>query len=133
MAVHAPHLWSAVRALHVLAMALFLGGQIVLVAVVLPVERTAPDPTRLRAVARRFGWASAGALVVLAATGSAMASHDELWSSPVLRLKLALLGALAVALLAHLVRPRWFPLAGLVFVLTLGIAWQGLTLAHGVG
>jgi uncharacterized membrane protein len=47
--------WVAVRWLHLLAMAFFVGGQLFLAAAVLPVERRAPDRTRLRAIARRFG------------------------------------------------------------------------------
>ena len=50
--------WLAVRRLHVLAMALFAGGQLFLVAAVLPALRGS-DRERLRAIARRFGWASA--------------------------------------------------------------------------
>src|SRR5215208_4965383 len=49
-------LWLAVRWLHLLAMAFFVGGQLVLAVAVVPVERHAPDRERLRAVARRFGY-----------------------------------------------------------------------------
>ena len=49
-------LWLLVRALHLLAMAFFVGGQLLLVLAVVPVERQRPDRERLRAVARRFGW-----------------------------------------------------------------------------
>ncbi|MBK8295643.1 MAG: hypothetical protein IPK93_13175 [Solirubrobacterales bacterium] len=40
---------------HVVAMAFFLGGQLMLAATVVPVERSNPDPERMRAIARRFG------------------------------------------------------------------------------
>ena len=53
--------WLAVRWLHVLAMALFVGGQLVLVVAVIPVLRPS-DREALRAIARRFGWASLAAL-----------------------------------------------------------------------
>lgn len=68
-------LWQGVHYLHLLAMAFFVGGQLVVVAAVMPVERRYSDRTRLRAIARRFGIGSLLALVVLAATGSAMAAH----------------------------------------------------------
>src|SRR3954451_15912451 len=44
--------WLFIRWLHVLAMALFVGGQMLLAFAVVPVERSAPDRERLRAVAR---------------------------------------------------------------------------------
>ena len=48
-------IWVLMRVLHLLAMAFFVGGQLVLVAAVVPAERDAPDRERLRSVARRFG------------------------------------------------------------------------------
>ena len=80
--------WLAIRWLHVLAMALFVGGQLVLVAAVVPALRDRRPA--LRAVARRFGWASLAALGVLIATGVALASHDDRWGSGTLHVKLAL-------------------------------------------
>lgn len=47
--------WQAVLYVHLLAMAFFLGGQLVIGLALVPVERTNPDKERLRAVARRFG------------------------------------------------------------------------------
>ena len=88
--------WLAVRWLHVLAMALFVGGQLVLVVAVIPALRTDQRPA-LRAVARRFGWASLAALGVLIATGSALASHDMRWDSGTLQVKLALVVGVAAA------------------------------------
>jgi len=56
-------LWLAIRWLHVLAMAFFVGGQLLLAVVVVPVERRTPDRERLRAPAsaRRLGVWRAGA------------------------------------------------------------------------
>ncbi len=73
------HVWFLMRWLHILAMAFFVGGQLFLAAVVVPVERHSPDREQLRAIARRFGYGTLAALGVLLATGSAMASHLHLW------------------------------------------------------
>jgi hypothetical protein len=43
-------------------MAFFVGGQLFLVAAVVPSFRGEPDRERLRAIARRFGW---GTLVAI--------------------------------------------------------------------
>jgi uncharacterized membrane protein len=45
-----------VRYLHLLAMAFFVGGQLFLVAAVVPSLGADDDRDRLRAIARRFGW-----------------------------------------------------------------------------
>jgi uncharacterized membrane protein len=90
--------WLAVRWLHVLAMALFVGGQIVLVAAIVPVLRGG-DRHALRAIARRFGWASWSALGVLIASGVALASRCHWWDVSTLHVKLALVVAVAVAVL----------------------------------
>jgi len=68
--------WLAVCWLHLLAMALLVGGQLFHAAVV-PVARRAADPERLRAVAGRFGYWTVVAIVVLLPTGAAMASHYD--------------------------------------------------------
>jgi uncharacterized membrane protein len=121
-------LWQGVLYLHLLAMAFFVGGQILVAAAVVPVERANPDPARLRAIARRFGAGSLVALVVLLATGTAMATHYELWDSGTLQLKLTLV-ALVIALTAlHLKLPRAHALQGAIFLVTLAIVWLGLDL-----
>jgi uncharacterized membrane protein len=123
-------LWLAVRWLHVLAMAFFVGGQLFLVVAVIPVERRAPDRDRLRAVARRFGSATLAAIGVLLATGSAMASHAHRWDDPTLHVKLALVAVVAVLVVWHMRWPALHALEGAVFVLSLAIVWLGLALAH---
>ena len=85
-------LWQGVLYLHVLAMAFFVGGQLVFAIAVVPVERTAPDRERMRAIARRFGYGSLCALAVLVATGWAMAAHHDLFGDSTLQLKLRLVG-----------------------------------------
>jgi uncharacterized membrane protein len=67
--------WLALRWLHVLAVALFVGGQLMLVVAVIPALRGS-NREALRSIARRFGWASLAALGVLVATGSALAGND---------------------------------------------------------
>jgi uncharacterized membrane protein len=120
--------WPVVRWLHVLAMAFFVGGQLLLAVAVVPVERRAPDRERLRAIARRFGYGTLVAIAVLLATGSAMASHFHLWTDGTLQLKLALVAILVVW---HMRRPTMHALEAAVFVVSLVIVWLGLTLAHG--
>jgi uncharacterized membrane protein len=120
----------AVRWLHVLAMAFFVGGQLVLAAAVVPVERRAPDRDRLRAVARRFGYGTLAALGVLLVTGSAMAARSHLWDDGTLRLKLALIAVVLGLIVWHLRRPTRRALEAAVFVVSLVIVWLGLSLAH---
>ncbi len=67
--------WLAIRWLHIVAMALFVGGQLVLGVAIVPVLRGSQRDA-LREIARRFGWASLAALGVLIATGSALADRD---------------------------------------------------------
>jgi uncharacterized membrane protein len=122
--------WLIVRWLHVLAMAFFVGGQLFLAAAVVPVERRAPDRERLRAIARRFGWGSLIALVVLVITGSAMAGHFGDWGRRELSIKLTLVVIVAALTIWHMRRPANHALEGLVFVLSLVIVYLGLDLAH---
>jgi uncharacterized membrane protein len=122
--------WLLVRWLHVLAMALFVGGQLVLVVAIVPVLRGSRRE-ELRAVARRFGWASLGALVVLAITGSALASHDSLWDTGTLQVKLALVVTVVAMIVWHMRRPGAHAIEGVVFLISLAIVWLGLALAHG--
>jgi uncharacterized membrane protein len=122
--------WLAVRYLHVIAMAFFLGGQLLLAVAVVPVERRHPDRERLRATARRYGVGSLVALAVLIATGSAMASHYHLWGDGELQLKLALVALTAILVVMHL---RWGEshlLQAAVFLATLAIVWIGLDLSY---
>jgi uncharacterized membrane protein len=122
--------WLAIRWLHVLAMALFVGGQLVLVAAIVPALR-GEHRQQLRAIARRFGWASLAALAVLIATGSALASHDDLWDTTTLHVKLGLVVVAGALILWHMRSPQRHAIEGVVFVVSLAIVWLGLALAHG--
>lgn len=125
------HLWFAIRWLHILAMAFFVGGQIFLAAVVMPVERRSPDRDRLRAIARRFGHGTLAALLVLLATGGAMAGHLHLWGDGTFQLKLALVALIAMLVLWHIRRPSLHALEGAIFIASLAVVWIGLYLANG--
>jgi putative copper export protein len=120
--------WEAIRWLHLLAMAFFVGGQLFLAVCVVPVVRG--DRPRIQAVARRFGWGTIAALAVLLATGSAMASHFAKWSSGTLHVKLALVALTGVLVLVHMRRPGDHWMEGVVFVASLVIVWLGVALAH---
>jgi putative copper export protein len=122
-------MWETVRWLHLVAMALFVGGQLALVAVIVPVLRGGDGET-LRAMARRFAAASAVALVVLAVTGMAMAGHFHDWERTELQVKLGLVGLVIALIVLHTRRPAWHALEGAVFLASLAIVWLGVDLAH---
>jgi uncharacterized membrane protein len=126
-------LWFVIRWLHLLAMAFFVGGQLLLAAAVVPVERRAPDRERLRAIARRFGYGTLGAIGVLAATGAAMASHAHLWGDATFQAKLGLVLVVLALVIWHMRAPTTHALEGAIFVVSLAIVWIGLYLANGYG
>jgi uncharacterized membrane protein len=115
--------------LHLLAMAYFVGGQLFLVAAVVPALRGQEDRTAVREIARRFGQGSLVALGVLVVSGAAMASDLDLWGSATLHVKLALV-VLAIALvLLHARRPQQHVYEGAIFLVSLLIVGLGLSLA----
>ncbi len=122
--------WQAVLYLHLLAMAFFVGGQLVFGLAVVPVLRTDPDPerTRMRAVARRFGYGSLVALGVLLVTGWAMASHYHLWDSSTLQWKLGFVGLMIGLTVLHLRKPNLHALQGAILLASLVVVWLGLEL-----
>lgn len=124
-------LWKAVLYLHLLSVAFFVGGQLLLAVAVVPVFRGSEDRTQLQAIARRFGWGTLVAVGVLLATGAAMATHDDLWGDGTLQLKLGLVALLGALIGWHLLRPRLFALDGAIFLVSLVVVWLGLTLARG--
>src|SRR5919108_1305270 len=100
-------MWEAVRWLHLLAMAFFVGGQMVLAAAVVPAFRRAEGRDRepLRAIARRFGQGTIVAIAALVVTGAAMASHFDDWDSSTLQVKLGLVVLVGGLVAAHIRRP----------------------------
>jgi uncharacterized membrane protein len=125
-------MWELVRWVHLLAMAFFVGGQLVLAAVVVPVLRA--DRAALRAAARRFAAGTLAALVLLVATGIPLASRFGDWDRTALHVKLALV-VLAGALIAwHARRPDRHAIEGAILLVSLAIVWLGVALAHsGIG
>ena len=95
--------WTVIRFLHVVAMAFFVGGQLVLAIAVVPALRGRDEDTAMRAVARRFGIASAGALVVL----------------------------IGVLLALHVVTPYTRAVSMAVLATSILIVWLGIRLTHG--
>jgi peptidoglycan/LPS O-acetylase OafA/YrhL len=125
-------MWTVIRYLHEVALAFFLGGQLMLVMAVVPVVRRHGSEAAMAAVARRFGIGSGVALVVLLATGIAMAGHYSRWEDSTLQIKLMLVVLLAVLLGMHVVSPKARALSIAVLLSTLVIVWLGVELAHGL-
>jgi hypothetical protein len=124
--------WNGVLWLHLLAMAFFVGGQLMLAAVVVPVLRShsgTGDRGPLRAAARRFGIGTLGAVGVLVVTGAAMASHFHRWSDSTLQVKLSLVVLVGVLIAAHMRRPEWHVLDAAIFLVSLAIVWLGIVVA----
>src|SRR3954454_19873 len=108
--------WAIVRFIHLLAMAFFIGGQLMLAAVVVPVAR---GTDAMRAAARRFGWGTLIALGVLPVTGVPMASHYGDWSDGKLHAKLALVVTVGVLVYLHMRRPQSRAFDGPIFLASL--------------
>ena len=133
--------WRGVLWLHLLAMAFFVGGQLMLAAIVVPVLRGSGDRVSMRAAARRFGVGTLIAVGVLVVTGALMASHYHRWSDSTLQVKLGLVGLVAVLIGAHVRRPaggeagsragrlRGHVLDAAIFIVSLAIVWLGIVVA----
>jgi uncharacterized membrane protein len=122
-------LWNGILWLHLIAMAFFVGGQLMLAAVVVPVLRGREEGVPLRAAARRFGFGTLAAILVLLATGAAMASHYHRWSDSTLQVKLGLVVVVALLIHAHMRRPDWHVLDAAIFLVSLAIVWLGIVVA----
>jgi putative copper export protein len=122
--------WHLVRWLHLLSMGFFVGGQLMLAAVVVPVLRGGEDREPIRSVARRFGAGSGLAIIVLVITGSLMASHYHRWSDGDLQVKLGLVVLVGLLIGWHTRKPELHALEGLVFLASLAIVWLGIAIAH---
>jgi hypothetical protein len=122
--------WTLIRFLHVVALAFFVGGQLVLVVAVVPAIRRHGGESALRAVARRFGIASAVAIAVLIATGSAMAAHFARWHDHELQIKLMLVVLVGVLIGLHIITPVSRAISIAVLLVSLVVVWLGVDLSH---
>ena len=121
-------LWELVRYLHLLALALFVGGQIMLVVVIVSVLRDREE--LMLSVARRFGLASAVAIAVLLVTGIAMASHFSRWQDQTLQAKVAVLVVVAVLTGLHIATPRSRGISISLLASSLLVVWLGVAMTH---
>lgn len=121
--------WNFVLWLHLLGMAFFVGGQLMLAAIVVPVLRGGHDREPLRAAARRFGFGTLGALALQVLTGAALASHLHKWSASSLQVKLGLFVLVLALIGAHMKRPEWHVLDVAIFAVSLAIVWLGIVVA----
>lgn len=121
--------WDGVLWLHLLSMAFFVGGQLMLGLIVVPVLRG--QRSALRAAARRFGIGTLVAVLVLAITGAALASHFHRWSDSTLQVKLGLVVLVGLLIGAHMRRPEWHAIDAAMLLASLAIVWLGIVVANG--
>ena len=121
--------WNGVLWLHLVAMAFFLGGQLMLAAIVVPVLRGVEEGVPLRRAARRFGIGTLVAIAVLIGSGAAMATHYHRWGDSTLQVKLGLVALVAVLFLVHLRRREWLVVDAAIFLTPLAIVWLGIVVA----
>jgi uncharacterized membrane protein len=121
--------WNGVLWLHLLAMAFFVGGQLMLAAVVVPALRGLEDREPMRAAARRFGMGTLIAIGVLVVTGAALASHNHDWKSSTLQVKLGLVVLVGILIGAHMRRPESHAFDGAIFLVSLAVVWLGIVVA----
>jgi len=121
--------WEVIRFLHLIGMAFFVGGQLMLAVVVVPALR-GQDRELVRAAARRFGIGSGVALAVIVATGAMMASHYHLWSESKLQAKLGLLVLVFVLTGLHTVTPYTRAISIAVLLTSIAIVWFGVALSY---
>ncbi len=118
---------EVLRWVHLLAMAMFVGGQLMMAAVVAPVMR---GDQRMRTIARNFGMATVGAIAVAVVTGFSMASQLGRWNDPFLHAKLGLLVLVGVLIAAHMRRPGSLGLTIALLVSSVAIVAFGVGLSH---
>lgn len=122
--------WTVTRFVHELALAFFVGGQLVLIACVVPLARLQSNSEMMRAVARRFGYWSLGALALLLATGAVMAHHLGRWDDGAMQLKLVLVAVIGALTAGHVVTPHAGLLSAGLLLASLAVVWLGVGLSH---
>jgi uncharacterized membrane protein len=121
--------WAIVLFFHLLGVAFFVGGQLMLAIVVVPALR-GQDEALMRGAAKRFGVASMVALALIVATGIAMASHFHLWDNSTLQAKIGLLVLVLVLTALHTVIPYTRAISIVVLLLSIAIVWLGVDIMH---
>jgi len=116
--------------LHVVAMAFFVGGQIMLAFNVVPALREGGNPELIKGVAQRFGIGSLIALGVLVLTGMLMGSHFGMWDYGPFQVKMGLVVLTIVSVMVHMTRGDSHALMGITFLLTLATVYAGVNLTH---
>jgi uncharacterized membrane protein len=123
--------WTFIRFLHLVGVVFFVGGQLILLVAVTPVLRAAGTDAAMRSIARRFGIGSLVALVVLVATGAAMASHYGVWDRPALHAKLLVLVLVGVLTALHITSSKTRAISIALVASSLLIVWLGVELTYG--
>lgn len=121
--------WAFLRFLHLISMAFFVGGQLMLALVVTPALR-GQEPGLMRTAAKRFGIGSAVALLVIIGTGIAMAGYFHDWGRAVLHWKIALLIVVFALTGLHTRVPYTRLISLITLTLSIVIVLLGVALAH---
>jgi uncharacterized membrane protein len=121
--------WAIVLFFHLLGIAFFVGGQLMLAIVVVPALR-GQEEALMRGAAKRFGVASVVALAVIVASGIALASHYQLWDNSTLQAKVGLLVLVLVLTGLHTVTPYTRAISILVLLISVAIMWLGVDIMH---
>jgi len=126
-------MWNLILWVHLVAMAFFVGGQLMLAVAVVPVLRGKDDGEPMRAVARKFGYGTLVSLAVLIASGVAMGIHEKAFTNkdlaPEFNAKMGLIALVGVLILVHLRKPKLHVLDALIFIGSLAIVWLGVSIA----
>ena len=126
-------MWNSILWVHLVAMAFFVGGQLMLAVAVVPVLKGKDDGEPMRAVARKFGYGTLVAITVLIASGVALGVHQNVFSNKDLahefNAKMGLVALVGVLILVHMRKPKLHVLDALIFIGSLAIVWLGVSIA----
>lgn len=120
------------RFLHVAGVTVLVGGQLVLIAAVVPAARRAElGVDFMKSVGKRYAVLTGVALVLVIASGAYMAGELSLWSDSLLQVKLMLLVLLGLLIALHANAPQARILTAATTGLALVIVWLGIKLTYG--